>query len=325
MSADTIAPHVADIYLLTVVSQTRSFTQAARRLGISKASVSGRIHDLERSLGLPLVRRTTRSVSMTEAGQLLVSGAQNAFGALYDSVNAARQTMDQPRGLVRVSAPVAFGRQHLAPLVTPFLQAYPEVTLELDLADRFVNLENEGFDLAIRHADNVPESYVAWPLLRTEAGLLASPDYVARHGAPTHPRELVDHVCLHYLRPGAADMWSFVPRVVPRTGTPARIDIPIRGRFRANNSEALRDAVRGGLGIGLLPDFSALADPADLVPILPDWRVIGFFGQTIHALRPWAATVPPAVRCLVDFLKERLPEQVPGVKRPTSAPRDIPE
>ncbi|WP_233237092.1 LysR family transcriptional regulator [Bordetella sp. LUAb4] len=321
MSADTIAPHVADIYLLTVVSQTRSFTQAARRLGISKASVSGRIHDLERSLGLPLVRRTTRSVSMTEAGQLLVSGAQNAFGALYDSVNAARQTMDQPRGLVRVSAPVAFGRQHLAPLVTPFLQAYPEVTLELDLADRFVNLENEGFDLAVRHADNVPESYVAWPLLRTEAGLLASPDYVARHGAPMHPQELIDHVCLHYLRPGAADMWSFVPRA----GAPTRIDIPIRGRFRANNSEALRDAVRGGLGIGLLPDFSALADTVDLVPILPDWRVIGFFGQTIYALRPWSATVPPAVRCLVDFLKAHLPEQVSGGDRKDPAPRDIPE
>ncbi|MFC4276323.1 LysR family transcriptional regulator [Achromobacter aloeverae] len=317
MSADAIAPHVADIYLLTVVSQTRSFTQAARRLGISKASVSGRIHDLERSLGLPLVRRTTRSVSMTEAGQLLVSGAQNAFGALYDSVNAARQTMDQPRGLVRVSAPVAFGRQHLAPLVTPFLQAYPEVTLELDLADRFVNLENEGFDLAVRHADTVPESYVAWPLLTTEAGLLASPDYVARHGTPTHPDDLGGHICLHYLRPGVADIWSFVPRAEAC----ARIDVPIRVRFRANNSEALRDAVRGGLGIGLLPDFSALAGTADLVPILPDWRVIGFFGQTIHALRPWSATVPPAVRCLVDFLRTHLPAQVRGI----APPRDIPE
>ncbi len=317
MSADAIAPHVADIYLLTVVSQTRSFTQAARRLGISKASVSGRIHDLERSLGLPLVRRTTRSVSMTEAGQLLVSGAQNAFGALYDSVNAARQTMDEPRGLVRVSAPVAFGRQHLAPLVTPFLHRYPAVTLELELADRFVNLENEGFDLAVRHADSVPESYVAWALLRSEAGLLASPDYVARHGTPAHPAELADHVCLHYLRAGGADVWSFVPR----SGASTRTDIAIRSRFRANNSEVLRDAVLGGLGIGLLPDFSALAGTAQLVPILPDWRVIGFFGQTIYALRPWSATVPPAVRCLVDFLKEHLPAQV----HPGGGPRDIPE
>ncbi|VFR49127.1 Transcriptional regulator, LysR family [plant metagenome] len=310
MSMDELADEVADIFLLTVLAQTRSFTQAAKRLGLSKASVSGRIGALERRVGTPLVRRSTRAVSLTQAGQVLADGAASGFAAVQDSLSRVRDLADQPRGLVKLTAPVAFGRQHLAPLLTPFLMEHPDINVELDLSDRFVNLESEGFDLAIRHAGEAPPAYVAWPLAQTATHLLASSRYLGRHGTPAQPEDLLTHACLPYLRNGGAATWTFQCERGPRKGE--RVNVPVRGRFKANNSEVLRGALLGGLGIGLLPDFSLPTgrDARTLRPVLPDWSVQGFFGETIYAMRPWSASVPQAVRSLVDFLREHLPGQL---------------
>jgi DNA-binding transcriptional LysR family regulator len=134
------APAFSELHLLTVLAQTRSYTQAARRLGISKASVSMRIAELERTAGVPLVRRTTRSVGLTQAGQQLVDDTQGAFTRIEQSFASIKDLAGTPRGLVRVSAPVALGRQHIAPTLAAFLRSYPEIRLELDLSDRLVNL-----------------------------------------------------------------------------------------------------------------------------------------------------------------------------------------
>src|SRR5881392_62126 len=157
-------PAFADLHLLTVLAETRSYTQAARRLGISKASVSSRIAELERAAGVPLVRRTTRSVGLTQAGQQLTDETRAAFERITQSFAGIRDLAGTPRGLVRVTAPVALGRQHVAPTLPAFLQRYPEIRLELDLSDRFVNLAQEGFDLAIRHTHSPPDTHVAWEL-----------------------------------------------------------------------------------------------------------------------------------------------------------------
>ena len=304
MSTDQLSPLVADLHLLTVLAATKSFTEAARRLGTSKGSVSMRISELERTAGVLLVRRTTRSVGLTEAGQLLVAEMQPAFERISGSYSAARDLVGEPRGLVRVTAPVALGRQHLAPCVASFLKQFPDIHIELELTDRFVNLANEGFDLAIRHTNSPPETHVAWVLCETRSALVASADYLARRGTPTHPSDLTAHDCLLYLG-NHAGSWTFAKNT--KRKSTERVGVNISGSLKANNSEVLRDALLAGLGIGLLPDFSlpsGYGSKSDLVRVLPEWQVQGFFGEKIYALRPWSAQVPKAVQCLVEHLRE---------------------
>ena len=315
MSSDQLAPLVADLHLLTVLATTRSFTETARRLGLSKASASMRISELERTAGVLLVRRTTRSVGLTEAGQQLVTSMQPAFSRISESYSAARDLAGTPRGLIRLTAPVALGRQHLAPCIASFLQLFPDIHIELELTDRFVNLANEGFDLAIRHTSTPPDTHVAWVLCETRSCLAASPQYLAARGMPLHPSELSAHNCLLYLRDSHAGSWTFA-RPVKGTGKrkPAdsgveRIGVQVSGSLKANNSEVLRDVLLAGLGIGLLPDFSMPIaanghEPPPLVHVLPDWQVQGFFGARIYALRPWSVQVPKSVQCLVEHLRQ---------------------
>ncbi len=303
MSTDQLSPLVADLHLLTVLAATKSFTETARRLDTSKASVSMRISELERTAGVLLVRRTTRSVGLTEAGQQLVNDMQPAFERISGSYSAARDTVGKPRGLVRVTAPVALGRQHLAPMVADFLKHFPDIHIELELTDRFVNLANEGFDLAIRHTNVVPETHVAWVLCETRSVLVASADYLAQRGMPSHPNDLAAHDCLLYLG-NHSGSWTFA-KTGKRKST-ERVGVNIRGSLKANNSEVLRDALLAGLGIGLLPDFSLPVTGKgnnQWVRVLPDWQVQGFFGEKIYALRPWSAQVPKAVQCLVEHLR----------------------
>ncbi len=332
MATDQLSPLLADLHLLTVLASTRSFTETARRLGVSKASASMRISELERQAGVLLVRRSTRSVGLTEAGQQLVNDMLPAFGRISESFTAVKDLVGTPRGLVRVTAPVALGRQHLGPAVAAFLQRFPEIHIELELTDRFVNLANEGFDLAIRHTSNPPDTHVAWVLCETSSVLLASPAYLARRGVPAHPSELASHDCLLYLRGaggagGNAANWTFMRqagkgakvrrKAADKTGPTSangvaaasadQVGVQVSGSLKVNNSEVLREALLAGLGIGLLPDFSL--PPADakgqapLVRVLPDWQAQGFFGERIYALRPWSAQVPKAVECLVEFLR----------------------
>ncbi|HEX9719750.1 MAG TPA: LysR family transcriptional regulator [Ramlibacter sp.] len=298
------APVLSDLHLLTVLAQTRSYTQAARRLGISKASVSMRIAELERATGVPLVRRTTRSVGLTEAGQQLVDDTQGAFTRIEQSFASIKDLAGTPRGLVRVTAPLALGRQHVAPTLAAFFRGYPEIRLELDLTDRLVNLAQEGFDLAIRHAHAPPDTHVAWVLCPSRSLLVASGDYLRRHGAPTHPTDLASHQCLLYLRGTAGQSWAF-----ERDGgrkAAEKVVVAVNGPLRANNSEVLREAVLGGVGIGMLPDFTAAAHlgPRQLVRVLPQWQPRGFFGERLYAIRPWSPQVPRAVQCFVDHLRQ---------------------
>ena len=312
MSGVPIASTLADIHLLTVLAETRSFTQAAARLGISKSSVSTRIADLERAAGVSLVRRTTRSVTLTEAGRQLVDETRAAFTRIEQSFAGIKDLVETPQGLVRVSAPVALGRQTLAPVIAEFLKAYPQIRVDLDLSDRFVNLAQEGFDLAIRHTSAPPDTLVAWTLCESRSILTASPRYLAVRGTPRHPQELSGHSCLLYLRDNTTGTWSF-----EKTRTRTRreqVAVSVSGAMRANNSEVLRAAARADLGIVLLPDFTASEEilKGNLIPLLTDWKPIGFFGDRLYALRPFAARVPRAIQCLGDYLRAELARPDPA-------------
>src|SRR5207344_122110 len=152
----------------------------------------------------------------------------------------------------------------------------------------------EGFDLAIRHTPAPPETHIAWTLCATASVLVASRAYLRRRGAPVLPDDLSGHDCLHYLRPGDAPAWQLLPRDGPAS---AKVTVPVAGPFAANNSEALREAAQSGLGIALLPDFSAQAALAGgkLQRVLPDWRPVGSFGEHLYAIRPYTPYVPRAV------------------------------
>ena len=308
--AHTLWSHV---HLLGVIAQAGSFTQAAQRLSISKAAVSQRIAELERAVGQTLVQRTTRSLRLTEAGQRLADDTTEAFAHIARSVGGVRDMAGQPRGLVRVTAPVALGRQQVAPTLEAFFRAFPEVRVELELSDRVVNLAQEGFDLAVRHVSAPPDNHVAWKLCASRTLLVASAAYLRRRGTPAEPTELAAHDCLAYLRPGPAQ-WLFEEAAPPpeRPGRlprePRRVSVAVQGPLRANNSELLRDAVLAGLGIAQLPDFSAAAAlrAGRLREVLPGWRPVGFFGDAVWATRPWSPVTPMAVQALVTHLRTAL-------------------
>lgn len=292
------------LHWLTILGEQGSFTAAAARLGVSKAAMSQRIAELERAAGVPLVRRTTRSMRLTEAGERLVDDTRGAFEQIAHGFAGVRDLATAPRGLLRVTAPVAFARQQLVPRLQEFLRAYPEVRLELDLSDRLRSLAMEGFDLAVRHAAAPPETHVAWTLAPTRSMLVASRAYLRRRGTPDTPADLAAHDCLHYPRPQGAPAWTFA-RAVPQDQEPERMTVPVAGAFAANNSEALRDAAAAGLGIALVPDFSAQSGLAAgrLMEVLPQWKPVDAFGEQLYAIRPYSAHVPRAVEAFVAFMR----------------------
>ena len=306
------------LHWLSVLAQQGSYTAAAARLGVSKAAMSQRITELERAAKVTLVQRTTRSLRLTEAGQRLVDDTRASFEQIEQSFAQVRDLAEQPSGLLRVTAPVALARQQLVPLFAAYLKDFPDVRIELDLSDRLSALATEGYDLAIRHTARPPDTHVAWALCATESVLVATPAYIGQHGEPKSPAELQTHNCLHYPRSQDTPAWTFEPRQISNPAWDSvfeqtssgfeRITVPVTGNFAANNSEALREAALTGAGIALMPDFSAQAElrKGQLVRVLPDWRPVGAFAETIYAIRPYAPHVPRAITALVAHLRAGL-------------------
>jgi DNA-binding transcriptional LysR family regulator len=278
------------LHWLAVLAEQGSYTAAASRLGVSKAAMSQRISELERAAGISLVQRTTRSVRLTEAGQRLAEDTRSHYEQIASSFSSVRELAGVARGLIRVTAPVAFARQRLVPELPAFLRANPEVRVQLEVSDRLASLATEGFDLAIRHSAEAPDTHVAWKLCSTHSVIAATRAYLRKRGTPATPEDLAAHDCLFY----------------PRKAAGAPVTLPVNGPFCANNSETLRDAALDDLGIALLPDFTAQAAvrAGKLVEVLPEWRVTGAFAEQLYVLRPYASHVPRAVSLFVSYLRD---------------------
>lgn len=294
------------LHWLTVLAEQGSYTSAAARLKVSKAAMSQRIAELEKAVGIQLVRRTTRSMTLTEAGQRLVTDIRSSFDAIAHSFAGAADAAGEPRGLVRVTAPVALARQQVLPMITSFLAEHPQIRIELELSDRLSSLSSEGFDLAIRHSSSAPDTHVAWLLCKTTSVLVASGRYLARCPAPRLPADLREHACLHYPRGREEIVWSF-EQGSAGARSHKRVSVAVSGPLAANNSETLRDAAAQGLGIALIPDFSAQAmlKSGEVVRVLPAWRPTGTFADSIYALRPYSSQVPRAVEVFVRHLRQQ--------------------
>jgi len=286
-----------DLNLMAVfarVVEAGSFAEAARRLTTSRSAVSKAVAKLEKTLGARLLNRTTRHLSLTEIGS---SFADHCTRMLEEAEQAERLVASlntEPRGVLRLSASVAFGTLHVAPALAKFLPLYPELAIDLTITDRWVNLAEEGYDLAIRVTNDPPSNWVARKLAPVGRKLCATPEYFKRHGVPQSPADLVMHNCLDYTRSGDHGHWRF-------TGLDGDISVPVTGPLHVDDDEALSQAVLGGLGLGLLPTFIIGKDlqHGRLQAVLSEYIKVD---RHVYAMYLPTRHLPSKVRVFIDFL-----------------------
>jgi len=290
--------NLADIAVFVRVVERGSFTLAAEDLELSRAVVSKYLSRLEERLAVRLLNRTTRRLSLTEAGAALFEASRGAIERIEEAEAAVARFQKAPRGRLRVSAPMSFGILHLGEAVADFARAHPAITLDMRLDDRYVNLIEEGFDLAIRIGTLTDSSLVARRLAATRTVACASPGYLAEHGTPEAPEDLAAHECLVYSYSATANVWRF-------TAPDGReIPVALTGTFRINNGIVLAEAAAAGHGILLTPSFYVAPQLREgrLKRILAGYRLPEL---PIHAVYPERAKVPPKVRVFIDFLAAR--------------------
>jgi len=299
-----LIPLLPDMAAFVQVAEAGSFSAAARRLGVTPSAVSRQVQRLERALSVRLIERSTRQLRLSDAGEAVCARCRDMLQAAAAAVGSAGQLQAAPRGLVRLSAPVAYARHRIHPHVPEFLARYPQVDLQLLLLDRLVDPIAEGVDLVVRVTEHPFEGWVARALHRVEHVLCAAPDYLRAHAEPDHPRALAAHQCLHLGESRQDQRWQFT-----RGSERARVEV--HGRYPANHSAVRAEAAAAGLGIASLPDFVASPWLADgrLRRVLADWT----FHPPVYAGTAWLMYppnryLPPKARVLIDFLVERLAE-----------------
>jgi DNA-binding transcriptional LysR family regulator len=280
------------------VAATGSFAAAAAELKLSAATVSKAIQRLEHRIGERLIHRTSRRFALTETGRTLAVRAAQILAEGEAAEAEAQAQSAAPRGRVRLAAPMSFGLRHIAPALPEFLGDYPEVSVDLQLDDRLVDLVAGGIDVAVRLSDLPDSSLLARRLCPVRRWVVGTAAYFARYGTPQRPRDLKDHACLGYSHLATGETWRF-------TNTQGVEEaVTVRGPLRATNAEALSFAIEAGLGIGLQPDFLCwdAIQTGRLVTVLADWSEPS---MTINLLTSAGGPRPPRVSVLLDFLTRR--------------------
>lgn len=285
------------IEVLVEVVRSGSFVGAAEVLGMSKAAVSRHVSELEARLGIRLLQRTTRRLALTEAGQIFHARSKDILDSVSESEDEISTQTGTASGQLRVSAPVTFGVRHLAPLWGEFRRRHSKVTLDITLADRVVDLIEEGYDLAIRIGRLSSSTLVSRRLAITRMVLCAAPDYLAAHGTPRHPHELAGHEILAYSYWSDKDEWRF-------DGPEGAVSVRTQPCLSSNSGDTCRAAALAGQGVILQPSFLVDMDLAagTLVELMPEYRAVEL---GIYAVYPTRKHVPAKVRALLDFLGER--------------------
>ncbi|KIA81265.1 LysR family transcriptional regulator [Chromobacterium amazonense] len=287
----------SEIRAFVSVAELGSFVAAADRLELSRAMVTKLVAALENRLGARLMHRTTRKLSLTEAGETYLAQAGSLLAELDELDARLSHGASEPVGRLRLSAPVSFGMRYLGAIIGGFHKRHPRIEVELNLNDRRVDLVEEGFDLALRVSNLTDSTLVARRLAQIRDLVAASPDYLARHGTPRHPAELAEHQCLLYALTAQPNIWDY------RGPDGSQDKVRVKGALRANNGDVLTDAAVHGMGVVLQPRFlleKALAD-GSLVPVLQeyDWHCLD-----LSVVYPVRRHVPGKVRVFVEYLEE---------------------
>lgn len=295
--------------LFTEVAHRLSFAAVAEARGLNPSSVSRAIGQLEDELGLRLFQRTTRRMALTEAGALFHRRVMELVDDFDQARDQARAVQAAPRGVLRLTASVAFGERMIVPLLPAFRAAYPEVKLELLLTDANVDLVSAGVDLAVRLAAQIEGDVIATRLLTTRYRVCASPDYLAAMAPPRRPQDLEQHRCVLFTLPAFRAAWRFRPNHRGAKGAKAEITVPVDGDIALSSALSLRSTVLQGAGPALLADWLIQEDLAAgrLVDLLPDHEVTATdFDTAAWLLYPSRSYLPQKVRVAIDFLKARL-------------------
>ncbi len=283
--------NIEHLKLFVRLATTHNISLAGQESGLSPAVASSYISKLEAGLGVRLVHRTTRKVSLTEEGEAFLAHAEDVLA----SVEAARASVGagsvSPGGTLRVTAPASFGRMHLVPALKGFLSRYPDLVIDLRLTDSIVDLVEGGFDIAIRNSELKDSTLIARRLASDKRIVCASADYLARHGEPASPDDLRDHQCIHLT---GLENWIFETPEGHRS-------IKTKGIFRTDNGEAIRDACVDGLGITVNSTWSAYKhlQRGELVQILRDYPLVS--NTAIWAIYPSSRLLAPKVRVFIDY------------------------
>ncbi|WP_454650898.1 LysR family transcriptional regulator [Bradyrhizobium liaoningense] len=288
-----------EIEVFLAVVEAGSQTAAARRLGRSLQSVNRALSALERSVGVELVRRTTRQSVATEAGLAFYRRVKPAFAEISEARLEAANRRVEPSGLLRVAAPILFGATHVVPAIAEFMARFPQIEADVNLSDRPVDVVGDGFDLAVRIRELPDSSLKTRRLGELRTVVYGAPDYFKRHGRPRQPSDLADHQCiLRRTAQGEADAWRF--RIDGRLTT-----VQANGRFRTDSTTAAHAAARHGIGIGYGPFWQIrdLVDQEALEIVLEDFEAPR---TPVRAVFPPSAIPPAKTHLFVDLLAERL-------------------
>ena len=288
-------PDFEGLAIFAKVVELRSFAAAASELALSKATVSKAVGRLEKRLGARLFNRTSRRLALTDAGQKLSARAGRLLADGEAVENEALAQSVSPRGLVRLAVPMTFGVKSVAPILPEFLQAYPDVSIDLHLSDAMVDLIGEGFDAGLRIARLPDSSLIARRLCGVARHTVAAPSYLKRYGRPTHPMQLAQHKCFGYAYMTTPDVWHY------SNATGEQASVRPAGQLRVNNGEALLPAVVAGLGIADLPDFivNDAIESGEIEVILKGWKQAE---GAVHLVTPPGGPRPARVEVLADFL-----------------------
>ncbi|EIF31013.1 transcriptional regulator [Burkholderia sp. Ch1-1] len=283
--------------IFVAVVEAGSLTAAAERFDISSAMVGKHIRSLETRLATRLLTRTTRRQSLTEIGRQYYEQCRRILADVKDAESLAEAMAAAPRGVLKVTVPLTYGVEVFAPAMTEYLTAWPDITLELDLSNRVIDLVEEGFDASVRIGQLPDSSFVARPLKPYRMRACASPAYLARAGTPRTPEDLMQHECLGFLHWGREGSW--------RLGGETADENHLRaGRFRANNGQALKVAALHGFGLVLQPEALLAREIAsgELVSVLEDYLPEGV---PVHLLYPRDRRATPKLTSFIDFVIER--------------------
>ncbi|MFG1347885.1 LysR family transcriptional regulator [Xanthobacter autotrophicus DSM 431] len=289
------------IRLFEKIVETGNFSEAGRMMGLAPSSVSRQIAALEDELSAVLFTRNSRRVVLTDAGRIYHQHTQRILSEIHDARQAVRESIAEPNGLLRVTAPVDFGHRHVAPALADFLARYPRMNVEMILTDQVLDLNEDAADLAIRIGKLRDSSLIARRIAPNHRVACASPAYLARAGHPSCPQDLATHNCLTYPFSEGPAVWKF------RNGE-GIIEVPVTGTLTINNGHALRAAAIEGLGIIVQPLWMLAQDLTEgrLLPILPTYQVSSSAMSTaVHAVYPNRRYLSVKIRLLIDFLVER--------------------